>query len=198
MLMSYSDADYVPDEYDRELNRAREMAVEIEHITDDPPDRIAAWISTVNDQDLRALDQQMLVDLLRLEDRPEAWASVLELALARLEQLVLVSDLRLAGEMPPRSPAWPATRTRHSRRTRARGSRATTGPLVGHLMLSMRQIPDEAVPPLHTALPGPGAGPHRAAGGGDRQRRQPPGRSSGEGRADRLRHGGPGAGQDAA
>ena len=52
-----------------------------------------------DDRDLRALDQQMLVDLLRLEDRPEAWASVLELALARLEQLVLVSDLRLAGEI---------------------------------------------------------------------------------------------------
>ena len=29
MLMSYSDADYVPDEYDRELTSAREMAVEV-------------------------------------------------------------------------------------------------------------------------------------------------------------------------
>ena len=99
MLMSYSDADYVPDEYDRELTSAREMAVEVEHISDDPPDRIAAWLSTVNDNDLRALDQQMLVDLLRLEDRPDAWASVLELALTRLEQLVLVGDLALAREL---------------------------------------------------------------------------------------------------
>ena len=159
MLMSYSDADYVPAEYDRELNTARAMAVEIEHITDDPPDRIAAWISTVNDQDLRALDQQMLVDLLRLEDRPEAWASVLELALARLEQLVLVSDLRLAGEIAA-ALAGVAGDPDSAFAADARQGivRATTGPLVGHLMLTMRQIPDEAVPPLHRLCQTLGAG----------------------------------------
>ena len=159
MLMSYSDADYVPAEYDRELNTARALAVEIEQITDDPPDRIAAWISTVNDRDLRALDQQMLVDLLRLEDRPEAWASVLELALARLEQLVLVSDLRLAGEIAG-ALAGVATDPNSAFAPDARQGieRATTGPLVGHLMLSMRQIPDEDVPPLHTLCQTLGAG----------------------------------------
>ena len=60
MLMSYSDADYVPDEYDRELTAAQTTAVDIEQINDDPPDRIAAWLSTVADHDMRALDQQML------------------------------------------------------------------------------------------------------------------------------------------
>jgi hypothetical protein len=99
LLLSYTDADYVPDAYDRELTSAREMAIEVEQVSDDPPDRIAAWLSTVADDDLRALDQQMLVDLLRLEDRPDAWASVLELAVTRLEQLVLVGDLRLAGDL---------------------------------------------------------------------------------------------------
>lgn len=99
LLMSYSDEDYVPDAYDRELTMARERAVEIEQISDDPPDRIAAWLATVADSDLRALDQQLLVDLLRLEDRPDAWGSVLELALSRLDQLLLVSDLPLASDL---------------------------------------------------------------------------------------------------
>jgi hypothetical protein len=150
MLMSYSDADYVPDEYDRELTSAREMAIEVEQVSDDPPDRIAAWLSTVNDNDLRALDQQMLVDLLRLEDRPEAWASVLELALARLEQLVLVGDLALARELlgavsgvadTPESPfAAPAS---------AAVARLTAGPLVNHLLLFMRQAADDQMPALN-------------------------------------------------
>lgn len=151
MLMSYTDTDYVPEEYDRELNTARALAVEIEHVTDDPPDRIAAWLSTVADQDLRALDQQMLVDLLRLEDRPEAWASVLELALSRLEQLVLVNDLRLAGQIGT-ALAGVAADPQHAFAADARQgiARATSGPLAGHLMTAMRQMADEDVPLLHT------------------------------------------------
>jgi hypothetical protein len=150
LLMSYSDADYVPAEYDRELNTARALAVEIEHVTDDPPDRIAAWLSTVNDHDLRALDQQMLVDLLRLEDRPDAWASVLELALSRLEQLVLVGDLRLALEIA-QAIAGVATDTGSPFAGDAKVGlkRAIDGALVGHLMVCMRQMTDVDVPILH-------------------------------------------------
>jgi hypothetical protein len=151
LLMSYSDADYVPAEYDRELNTARVMAVEIEHITDDPPDRIAAWLSTVNDTDLRALDQQMLVDLLRLEDRPEAWASVLDLALSRLEQLVLVGDVRLAHEIATAIGGVASdSASPFAGEARQGLSRATEGPLVGHLMLCMRQMTDVDVPVLQS------------------------------------------------
>jgi HEAT repeat protein len=159
MLLSYSDADFVPAEYDRELNTARALAVEIEHITDDPPDRIAAWLSTVRDDDLRALDQQMLVDLLRLEDRPDAWGSVLELALSRLEQLVLVGDLRLAGEIAAAiagvaaDPASP-----FAAEARDGLGRASAGPLVGHLMLCMRQMSDGDLPLLHAVCHTVGAG----------------------------------------
>jgi hypothetical protein len=159
LLMSYSDADYVPAEYDRELDTARALAVEIEHITDDPPDRIAAWISTVNDHDLRALDQQMLVDLLRLEDRPEAWASVLELALSRLEQLVLVGDLRLAHQIAAAIAAVAAdAASPFAADARAALTRTTEGGLVGHLMVCMRQMTDVDVPILDAlcTIIGPG------------------------------------------
>jgi len=147
MLMSYTDADYVPDAYDRELTSAREMAVEVEQVSDDPPDRIAAWLSTVADDDLRALDQQMLVDLLRLEDRPDAWASVLEIAITRLEQLVLVGDLGLAGDLAeaiggiardPRSP--------FASQARDGIGRVAGGALVKNLMLYMRQADDQEMP----------------------------------------------------
>ena len=159
LLMSYSDADYVPAEYDRELTTARAVAVEIEQITDDPPDRIAAWISTVNDDDLRALDQQMLVDLLRLEDRPDAWASVLELALTRLEQLVLVGDIRLAHQISAAVAGVAGDAgSPFAADARAGLDRAIEGPLVGHLMLCMRQLSDVDVPVLHSfcSTVGPG------------------------------------------
>ncbi len=147
LLMSYSDADYVPDEYDRELTSAREMAVEVEQVSDDPPDRIAAWLSTVADEDLRALDQQMLVDLLRLEDRPEAWASVLELAVTRLEQLVLVGALPLAGDLAEAMAgiARDAGSAFAAQATEAI-DRLAGGPLVRNLMLFLRQASDTEMP----------------------------------------------------
>lgn len=144
MLMSYNDADYVPDEYDRELTSAREMAVEVEQVSDDPPDRIAAWLSTVADDDLRALDQQMLADLLHLEDRPDAWASVLEIAITRLEQLVLVGDLRLAGDLAM-AIGGIARDARSPFAGQANGAidRLAGGALVKNLMLFMRQAGDQ-------------------------------------------------------
>ena len=48
MLMSYSDAQYVSDDYARELTTARTQAVEIERASDDPPARIRAWLSTLS------------------------------------------------------------------------------------------------------------------------------------------------------
>src|SRR4029079_7788154 len=80
LLTSYSDADFVSDEYGRELATARTHAVEIERVSDDPPERISSWLSTVSEQEVRRLDQQVLLDLLVIERRPEAWPRVLESA----------------------------------------------------------------------------------------------------------------------
>ena len=49
MMTSYSDASFVSDEYGRELSTARARAVEVEAISDDPPERIATWVATVSD-----------------------------------------------------------------------------------------------------------------------------------------------------
>jgi hypothetical protein len=67
MLMSYSDAKFVSEDYARELTTAQTQAVDVDKIGDDPPVRIRAWLSTVSDTDIRALDQQLILDLLRIE-----------------------------------------------------------------------------------------------------------------------------------
>ena len=44
MLSSYSDASFVSDAYGRELSGARTQAIEVERVSDDPPERMAAWV----------------------------------------------------------------------------------------------------------------------------------------------------------
>ncbi|HUQ88036.1 MAG TPA: HEAT repeat domain-containing protein [Vicinamibacterales bacterium] len=99
MLMSYSDAKFVSEGYARELTTAQTQAVDVDKIGDDPPVRIRAWLSTVSDTEVRALDQHLILDLLRIETRPEAWAGVLDTAVANIDQLVLVGDLALAWQL---------------------------------------------------------------------------------------------------
>ena len=48
---------------------------------------------------MRALDQRLLLDLLTIEKRPDAWSGVLDTALSDIDQLVLVGDLALAAQL---------------------------------------------------------------------------------------------------
>jgi hypothetical protein len=90
MVSSYSDTNYVSEEYGRELWAAQTRAVDVEHAADDPPERIGAWLSTVNDGALRGLDHQLLHDLLAIEEDPMRWRDVAETAAAHAEDLVRV------------------------------------------------------------------------------------------------------------
>ncbi len=49
MLTSYTDARYVSEDYARELSHARTLPIDVERTSDDPPERIAAWLATVSD-----------------------------------------------------------------------------------------------------------------------------------------------------
>lgn len=147
LLMSYSDQDYVPDEYGRELDRARARAVDIEAISDDPPDRVAAWLATVADSDVRALDQQLLVDLLSVEDRAEAWTSVLDLALTRLDQLLMVGDLPLASDLVAAVTGVAASnRSPFASQALAAVEGLVEGPLVPRLMPVIRSVDEKDMP----------------------------------------------------
>lgn len=99
MLMSYSDAKFVSEGYARELTTAQAQAMDVTQIGDDPPARIRAWVSTLAEDQLRALDQRLILDLLKIETRADAWSGVLDNALSDIDQLVLVGDLPLASQL---------------------------------------------------------------------------------------------------
>jgi hypothetical protein len=90
MMTSYSDASFVSDEYARELSTARTRAIEVEAISDDPPERIATWVGTVGDEELRQLDLQLLVDLLSIERDASRWRDVADTVAAHADDLVRV------------------------------------------------------------------------------------------------------------
>lgn len=98
LLTSYSDSAYVPDDYAHELSALRAQATEVERVSDDPPERIGTWLSTVAEQEVRRLDQQLVIDLLQIETREDAWRRVLETALELTTELVRVGNIALAQE----------------------------------------------------------------------------------------------------
>jgi hypothetical protein len=99
LLTSYSDENYVSDAYGRELSGARAQAVEVEHVHDDPPDRIAAWLSTIATTSLRALDLTLILDLLRIEQDEGRWGELMGPVVGLLEDLLLVGDFDAAIEV---------------------------------------------------------------------------------------------------
>jgi hypothetical protein len=90
MMSSYSDASYVSDDYARELSSAQANPVDVERTTDDPPERITAWLSTVGDSALRQLDHQLLLDLLTIEVEPLRWRDIAEAVGGHADDLVRV------------------------------------------------------------------------------------------------------------
>ncbi len=143
MLMSYSDEKFVSESYGRELTMAQSQAMDVEKIGDDPPARIRAWLATIDDDEVRALDQRLILDLLTIEKRPDAWSGVLDTAVADIDQLVLVGDLSLASQLldaiakvakdesaPFHAPA------------KAGMTKLVEGPMVRHLASFLKQATD--------------------------------------------------------
>jgi HEAT repeat protein len=145
MLTSYSDAPYVSNDYASELSGARGHAADLERIADDPPERVAAWLSTVSDASVRALDLALLLDLMRLETDPDRFREVLEPVTAHLDDLVLLGDLEAAAPLA-RSIASAAADARNPRQKSATAAlhRIQQGPLINHLVSHLRTLDDEA------------------------------------------------------
>ena len=123
MLASYSDESYISPDYARELSGAQQQALDVERISDDPPERLQAWCSTVSKDAIKALDLDLLLDLLKVEDDPSAWGYM-----ARL----VVSEIRALDES--RRDGWSAkAHLRRRARDRDRGSpAAATGGRIGN------------------------------------------------------------------
>jgi hypothetical protein len=99
LLTSYSDKPFVGDEYARELSGARTQAIEVEQVSDDPPERISAWLGTVATTQLRALDLTLLLDLLRIEPDDAKWGEMMTPVVRLLEDLLLVGDFDAAVQL---------------------------------------------------------------------------------------------------
>jgi HEAT repeats/PBS lyase HEAT-like repeat len=99
LLTSYSDKQFVSEEYGRELSGARSQAMQVEQVGDDPPDRVSAWLSTVATSALRDLDLTLLLDLLRIERDDDRWGELMIPVVRLLEDLLLVGDFDAARSL---------------------------------------------------------------------------------------------------
>jgi len=143
MLMSYSDAKFVTEDYARELTTAQTQAVDVDKIGDDPPVRIRAWLATVSDTDIRLLDQLLILDLLRIEVRPDAWAGMLDTAVTNIDQLVLVGDLFRASQLLEAVVKISKDDSSPFRALAAAGvTKLVEGPMVRHLAMFMQKATD--------------------------------------------------------
>jgi hypothetical protein len=156
LLTSYSDKTFVSNEYGRELSSARLQAVDVERISDDPPDRVAAWISTVSDAALRGLDDQLLTDLLTIEKDALRWRDVADTVIGHADDLMRVGHFeqawRLADAVVRESGKDPA-RQQHAGAALERFGR---GSMMKHVAAHLRLADDEAYERFRTLCHGIG------------------------------------------
>ena len=137
IMTSYSDASFVSADYARDLSMARTQPVDVERASDDPPERIAAWLTTVNDSALRTLDHDLLTDLLRIEADPLRWRDIAETVVLHADDLIRVGyfdqALRLIQALIDEGAA--AERARHAAAAIERFGR---GSLMKHMPAYLR------------------------------------------------------------
>ncbi|MEI6669297.1 MAG: HEAT repeat domain-containing protein [Acidobacteriota bacterium] len=95
-LLTYSDALFVPDAYAVELHRVADRAIDLDADQTDPPARIQAWTRSVDEAAVRMLDAEMIVDLMSAQHDVRRWRTLADLAISRIDMLVLVGDFSAA------------------------------------------------------------------------------------------------------
>jgi hypothetical protein len=150
LLTSYDDQPYVHEEYAQELNLAKTQAIEVEHTNDDPAERVASWLATVDDPALRSLDLQLLLDLLVLERDPHRWRDIADTTCVHVEELTLSGDLpwalRLVDGLAEHRPEEEATTEADTVPAFASAAmdRLATGPALRHALAQLRNGGDTA------------------------------------------------------
>jgi HEAT repeat protein len=93
LLTRHDERGFVPDNYNIELQRLVDRAVDIEQDATDSPKRIAEWVDSVSDERLRLLDATLLIDLMQLQTDIGGWSKMASLAAARLGVFLTIGDL---------------------------------------------------------------------------------------------------------
>lgn len=151
MLTSYSDKGYVSDAYARELSGARSQALDVERVSDDPPERVQGWLATVADGALRQLDLDLLLDLLRIETGPAQWRSVARVAASEIERSTLLREMADAQRLADAIVREVGPEGREALRAPAESviDALAGGPLVRHVVLHFRKVEDADVEPFN-------------------------------------------------
>jgi hypothetical protein len=97
LLIAYSDKAFVSDEYSAELGRLTARAVDLEKDNTDPVEVTAAWRGTVDDESLRLLDAELIVDLMNLQHDLTLWRDLAGLVLERVSVLLVLGDFPAAA-----------------------------------------------------------------------------------------------------
>jgi HEAT repeat protein len=144
MLTSYTDASFVSDEYGKELTAAKSQALEVERVSDDPPERVHAWVNTVSEQALHDLDLNLLRDLLRIESDPALWDSMAAIVVGEIERRTLQGDAPGAHALAESLVRETTAEGRAPLRTGAARAieRLAAGPLVKHVAVNLRKLDD--------------------------------------------------------
>ncbi len=150
LLTSYSDSSFVSDDYARELSTARTHAIEVERVSDDPPERVSAWLATVGATEVHQLDQQLLLDLLRIDTREDAWRKVADTAIEHIEQMVLVGNLAFAQQMLDAIVAAAEEGQPFTNSATIALERLRKGPGMKHVVLFIRQAKENELAAIST------------------------------------------------
>jgi len=160
MLTSYSDASFVSEEYGKELTAARAQALEVERVSDDPPERVHAWVGTVSESALQDLDLDLLRDLLRIEEDPALWEGMATIVVGEIERRTLNGDAPSAHALAEALVRETTAEGRPELRAAATRSieRLAAGPVVKHVGASLRKVEDVEVEFLNRLCHTIGAG----------------------------------------
>ena len=151
MLTSYSDENYVPAAYARELSDARAQAIEVDRVSDDPPERVQEWLATVSADAVRRLDLSLLLDLLRLETEPARWQQVAVVGVAEIERRTLLGEVGDAWHLTSAIVRKAEEGEREGFRTVVEAvlNTAASGPLVRHVVTYLRKGHERDARPLN-------------------------------------------------
>ena len=151
LLLSYSDKNFVSAEYGRELSGARTQAIEVERVSDDPPDRVQGWLATVSDDAVRSLDLALIQDLIRIESEPAAWQAIATVAADEIERRTLLGDIATAQALLDVLVAERGGEGRVPLRPVAESilNALAGGQIVRHVVFHLRKVDDTGVEPLN-------------------------------------------------
>jgi hypothetical protein len=150
MLMNYQDKPYVSSDYARELSSARSQAIEVDRVSDDPPERIQGWMATVTADSVRELDLRLMLDLMRLLEDPAQWRDLMTVVTSEIERLTLVGDAANAKRLLD-AIVKEAAEGREQLRPTATAAldKLAAGPLIRHVVLHIRKVEERDVEHLN-------------------------------------------------